>query len=119
MKNLEQIRAFNAIEASKKYKPKGENGGAVVKKVPTMIQQNGLLGAIAFALDDGNDGYRDVLQGAVDHYSQLNQQVPKKLSEFVRWLVEQDSAMLRAITSEMLAYLNYYRRFAGTENKEE
>ena len=117
MKNLEQIRALNAIAASRTFNPKGENGGAVVKKVPAMIQQNGLLGAIAFALD-GNDGCRDVLQGAVEHYAQLNHKAPKELTEFVQWLVEQDSSVLRSATSEMLAYLNYYRRFAGANSKE-
>ena len=52
MQNLDQKRALNAMVAVRKYNPQGKNEGNVIKKVPTMIQQNGLLGAIAFALDD-------------------------------------------------------------------
>ena len=43
MQNLDQKRALNAMVAVRKYKPQGKNEGNVIKKVPTMIQQNGLL----------------------------------------------------------------------------
>ena len=66
MQNLDQKRALNALKATKNYNPQGENGGNVIKQVPAMIQQNGLLGAIAFALDD-KKGHKDVLQGAIEH----------------------------------------------------
>ena len=117
MQNLEQIRALNAIKASEKYDPKGENGGDVVKKVPAMIQQNGLLGAIAFAMD-GNNGHKDILKGAIEHYARLDNDVPSVFEDFVDWIIKQDSCTLRTVTSEILAYLNYYRRFASVRKKE-
>lgn len=111
MDNLEQIRALNALKACGKYTPKGENDGNVVKKVPAMIQQNGLLGTIAFAMNDKKEGYKDVLSGAIEHYSELYK-TPATVDAFLNWLVQQDSSTLRAATAEILAYLNYYRRFA-------
>ncbi|MBQ7649626.1 MAG: type III-B CRISPR module-associated protein Cmr5 [Victivallales bacterium] len=117
MQNLEQIRAMNALNASRNFDPKGENGGDVVKKVPAMIQQNGLLGAIAFALDD-NAGHKEVLEGAIAHYAQLDKEAPSGIGDFTNWIIVQDSAKLRAATTEILAYLNYYRRFASAKKKE-
>ena len=117
MQNLDQIRALNALKATQQYNPQGENGGNVIKQVPAMIQQNGLLGAIAFALDD-KKGHKDVLQGAIEHYASVCQGAPNKVEEFTRWIIEKDAAMLRAATAEILAYLNYYRRFASAKLKE-
>lgn len=118
MQNLDQKRALNAMAAVRKYDPQGKNDGNVIKKVPTMIQQNGLLGAIAFALDD-KVGHADVLKGAMEHYHTYDAESPvgNDLNEFARWLCQQDSARLRAATAEILAYLNFYRRFASQERK--
>ena len=121
MKNLEQIRALNAIEASTKYNPKGENGGAVVKKVPAMIQQNGLLGALAFAIDK-EKGYKDVLDACIEHYASLPNVMKANATDlegFSKWLCGQDSAQLRAVTTEFLAYLNYLRRYVKKEDGNE
>ena len=114
MQNLEQIRAKNALMAAEdKDAPKGKNGGEVAKKVPAMIQQNGLLGALAFAIDTGA-GYEKVLKGAISHYKLVDKSVTADDSEpFAKWLCNQDSAKLRAATAEILAYLNYYRRFVS------
>ena len=68
MKNLDQIRAKNALEAAHNKRFKGINDGDVVKKVPAMIQQNGLLGALAFAIDK-EKGYKDVLDACIEHYA--------------------------------------------------
>ncbi len=117
MKNLDQIRALNALKATEKYTPQGENGGNVIKQVPAMIQQNGLLGAMAFAFD-GKEGHKLVLQGAIEHYASVCDQAPADITKFNQWIIQQDAAMLRAATAEILAYLNYYRRFASAKLKE-
>ena len=120
MQNLEQIRARNAIHATgDKEAPQGKNGGEVAKKVPAMIMESGLLGALAFAID-AKAGHEKVLQGAIQHYRQLDKQAPEtdSLADFANWLAQQDSARLRAATSEILAYLNYYRRFVRPAKKE-
>jgi CRISPR/Cas system CMR-associated protein Cmr5 small subunit len=50
MKNLEQIRAANALTyAESDAKKTNSDGGNVVKKLPALIMQNGLLAATAFS----------------------------------------------------------------------
>jgi CRISPR/Cas system CMR-associated protein Cmr5 small subunit len=113
MKNLEQIRAKNALEAASKCKFTGKDDGKVVKKVPTMIMNNGLLAAAAFAAETPK-GYKDVFNAIIVHLESTNN-LPgkeKQLQGFINDLCETDSSELRQITSETIAYLNYLRRFA-------
>lgn len=130
MKNLEQIRAANALQAAEDEIFKGKQGGEVAKKVPTMIRENGILATLAFACErkkgDGNGegklsnpGHYKVFEAVTRH---LGDPAVKKLSttckpeELLKFLTESKSATsarLRAITAETMAYLNYLRRFAG------
>ena len=125
MKNLDQIRAKNALEAAaeaaKDENSKGVNNGEVVKKVPAMIQQNGLLGALAFAIDKGK-GYAFMLNACIKHYNSLPNVMKANATDlegFSKWLCGQDSAQLRAVTTEILAYLNYLRRYVKKEGGNE
>jgi len=54
-RNLEQIRAKNALLASAKIGTGSDGGRAVAKKVPAQIVQNGFLAALAFAIESVND----------------------------------------------------------------
>ena len=123
MKNLDQIRAQNALKAAGDSSFKGENKGEVVKKVPAMIQQNGLLGTLAFAISktQGQEkGYEEVLKASIEHYFKLPNVVKPKATDlegFSKWLCEQDAAQLRAVTTEFLAYLNYLRRYVDKNKK--
>lgn len=122
MKNLEQIRAKNAWEAASNPENfKGKNEGETVKKVPTMIRDNGLLGALAFAMES-SDGYKETFTAIIKHLQDENvQRYPGQnrcnLEEFFKYLIEHDSATLRDITSETMAYLNYLRRFVHKSEK--
>ena len=121
MKNLDQIRAKNALEAAHNKTYKGMNDGEVVKKVPAMIQQNGLLGTLAFAIDK-EKGHADVLEACIEHYASLPNVVKPNATDiegFTNWLCGQDSAQLRAVTTEILAYLNYLRRYVKKEDGNE
>ncbi len=112
MKNLEQIRAYNAINAPGRFA--GANDGEVVKKIPALIRENGLLGAAAFALDK-KAGHQQVFDAIISHLADPKigkLQKVLSLDEFIRLVSNSDSSALRAITSESLAYLNYLRRFA-------
>ena len=121
-KNLEQIRARNALEASQEKKFKGVNDGEVVKKIPAMIRENGLLGALAFAAEVKEDesgmklknpGHNDVFRAIIKHLSDIGVLGGEvDLPGFIKNLCESDAAHLRAVTSEAMAYLNYLRRFA-------
>lgn len=117
MQNLEQKRAAHALTVAQQV-GRGKEGGEVVKKVPAMIRENGLLGALAFAVETDekgnprNKGHRDVFE-AIARYLQL--ETPEHMLEE---LAKADSAKLRAVTAESLAYLAYLRRFAGKQQKE-
>ena len=111
MKNLEQIRAKNALEAADKYAFKGKNEGDIVKKVPTMILENGILASAAFAQEAGK-GYNSVFNAIIDHLKDMSL-MPANKSDILQWMTSDlNSSQLRAITSEVMAYLNYLRRFA-------
>ncbi len=121
MKNLDQIRARNAIEASVKGF-RGKDSGEVVKKVPPLIITDGLLGALAFACqqEDNDNGYRLLFQAVITHLQSLQlypSQYTSDIKELAGWLTDQDSAQLRTLTAETLAYLSYLRRFAGKEDQ--
>jgi CRISPR/Cas system CMR-associated protein Cmr5 small subunit len=118
MKNLEQIRAKNALAAARSIGGGKNDGENIAKKVPTMIRENGILGAAAFAAETGK-GYESVFNAIIAHLADPH--IKKigaacSLQDFVAWLAGHESvtaARLRAITAETMAYLNYLRRFAS------
>lgn len=128
MKNLDQIRAKNALDAAKEAAKekgfKGANDGEVVKKVPTMIRENGILGALAFACEakekkdkDGtvrielkNEGHNGVFSAIIKHLNELGRLPGKKRTDpegFLADLCEADASTLRSVTAEAMAYLAY------------
>lgn len=113
MKNLEQIRAANALEAAPTIEGGREGGRNVAKKVPNYVRNNGLLGAAAFARETGK-GYECVLNALIKHlgHNQVGLTETGNIDEFIRELGKADSSHLRRVTSEAMAYLNYLRRFA-------
>jgi len=122
MKNLEQIRAANAFAAASGTTFKGANDGEVVKKLPPMIRANGILGALAFAMEnDRKTGHADVFRAIVAHLATLKR-LPgagrMELAGFLQDLSSADAATLRAVTQEAMAYLSYLRRFARKGDEE-
>ncbi len=118
LRNLAQVRARNAYEATMIEKYVGEGGGEVAKKLPPLIVQHGLLGAIAFACDD-KGGYLKVFKAILKHLQDKNINDPTARDvedeDVEKWFVKiagSTSAELRAVTAETLAYLSYFRRFA-------
>lgn len=122
MRNLEQIRAKNAYDWRDRIGTGKEGGCAVAKKVPAQIIQNGFLGALAFAIENDGSGYANAFKAILDHLkkSGCNHGLPcDDLQKFLDALCLKDADVLRAITSEALAYLNYLRRFAKPDKAEE
>ncbi len=110
--NLDQIRALNAIKVKIGG---GTDGGAnIAKKVPAMIRENGFIAAMAFAKETGA-GYKDVFNAIILHLHDIKQNhgLPDNFDGFLAGLCSKDSAVLRAVTAEAMAYLNYLRRFQG------
>ena len=118
MNNLDQIRARNALkDATKTFG--GEAGGEVVKKVPTMIRDNGLIGAMAFARDKGGD-FWELWECIAAHVStpEVTDLRCGCAEELLKHAVNACASDLRRLTDEALAYLNYLRRFAKKPKRE-
>ena len=119
MQNLEQIRAAVALQYKDKIES-GREGGEVAKKVPAMIMENGLLATLASALErNRQDGQKN--QGQYDVFCAVLECLRKTgapggdsgdPNALLKFLTDNDSVVLRLVTAETIAFLNYLRRFA-------
>ena len=117
---LEQGRAAFAFDAASQGKElsKSSEYKAYVKKMPMLIKTNGLGAAVSFAYSKGK-GRTDNAWGLI--YEQIYEWLkkdPKDLidlsstNDLMKALINADSATYRATTVEVLALLNWMRRFA-------
>lgn len=118
MKNLEQIRAANALAfANAGLNVKGQQDGNVLKKVPALIMGNGLLAAGAFAFAQ-NEGWRNCFDHIAIHLAHPDIAIlpaqADDLDGMMHYLTgkDADSQTLKLATDEALAWLGYARRFA-------
>lgn len=117
MKNLEQIRAANALTYARAgLDTKGKQGGNVLNKLPALVMGNGLLAAGAFAYaQKGDSGWRTCFDHIGKHlaHSEIGiapgQDNLDKLMDFLS--SKADSQVLKLATEEALAWLSYARRF--------
>ncbi len=124
MKNLEQIRAMNALAAVKRIeqhdkKGRGDKGGDVLTGFPALIINNGLLAALAFSKSktkSDKSGHEIICDEIAAHLSHAEVKLldPQNGDSdgLLKHLIENNSGQLRLCTSEALAYLNYLRRFS-------
>ncbi|MCS1410349.1 MAG: hypothetical protein M2R45_03541 [Verrucomicrobia subdivision 3 bacterium] len=113
MKNLEQIRAAEAINSAK------DLDRAAVNKLPAMILTNGLLATVAFCNPESSSGKnRPAMTKAMERTAKylatqgLNRAANQGLKEFAEDLSSRDSVHLQRTTEEALAFIGYLRRFA-------
>jgi CRISPR/Cas system CMR-associated protein Cmr5 small subunit len=125
MKNLEQIRAANALAyADAGVNTRGAKGGEVVKKLPALVMSNGLLAAGAFAYSKGEgEGWYVCFDHLAAHLAHRDVAVvptdKKNLKSLMDHLAkEADSATLKQATDEALAWLCYAKRFVKKSNGE-
>nr|UXE44116.1 hypothetical protein Hi04_10k_c110_00007 [uncultured bacterium] len=117
MKNLEQVRAANALAyANAGLGTRGKKGGNVLNKLPALVMGNGLLAAGAFAYAQKADiGWRTCFDHIAKHLSHAEigiapgQDSLDKLMDFLSG--KADSQVLKLATEETLAWLSYARRF--------
>lgn len=112
MKNLEQIRAANALNPAK------ELSRSAVNKLPAMILANGLLATAAFCNAVGGGENRADMKKALDatanhlakqgHLPSSTNTVAAMIAE----LSQRDSHHLQLATAEALAFIAYLKRFA-------
>jgi len=117
MKNLEQVRAANALAYAKAgLSTRGRQGGNVLKKLPALVMSNGLLAAGAFAYAQKTDsGWRSCFDHIAKHLSHPDISITpgqdnlERLMDFLS--AKADSQVLKLATEETLAWLSYARRF--------
>ncbi len=111
MKNLEQLRAAHALESAPTIQKGAGEGKAsgVVKKIPAQVITNGLLASMAFALSkEGEAGFANVYDAFIHYYEPISSST---LRDALEELSNGSAEELRRATAELMAYLNYLRRF--------
>jgi CRISPR-associated protein Cmr5 len=121
---LEQGRADFAFKrATAGYNSNRKEYAAAVKKLPMMIKSNGLGATVAFMFSKGKT-LGTVLKDIddwVNNDGNLKTQLILKNTEgntFVQQLLNLNSQEYRIVTMEVLAFLNWLRRFAEGIAKE-
>lgn len=125
IKGLEQARAKFAYEKAKAISDAGGKKAkeykSYAKKLPMMIKTNGLGASLSFALSksknkEGNKTAWGILYDDLDSWLRLPHKIwllgvnpPTDLSDSA---INLDSQEYRALTVEVLAFLNWLRRFA-------
>lgn len=128
IKILEGGRAKAAYEAAQNAAEKGPAFGkkyknGVVKKLPFMIKANGLGPALAFVKAKGGNSPDASDEKKAWHlvYTQLSEWLHQPQKEFlladkqgdlVQIVIQMKSHECRAVTIEVLAFLNWLRRFS-------
>lgn len=123
MVNLEQKRALNAFEACINSSFSGVAQGEVVKKLPPMIRNNGMLGALAFALSKGDkkdgEGFVKAFEAIMKHLKSIDKVNASNVNDFQSELINCPALKLRDVTAETMLYLDYLRRFAKKDKPRE
>jgi len=119
--NLEQVRAKNAIRLALGKSLSGAKGGELVKKLPPLIMNHGLLACLAYALEAKDDS-KELYAGLARHLADKNiaiiapcnsEDSDSCYKHLTKQLLEGDSAKLQRATSEAMAWLSYLRRYAN------
>lgn len=104
--------AFSAVsEAVNKLKEKKKEYRSYVKKLPSLIQVNGLGQALAFCFSKGKE-YKVIYDQIYNWLKEIHPQYFKEEGEFVEIIVNLNSRDYRLLTVETLALLNWMRKFA-------
>lgn len=118
MYNLEQIRARNAMAYAQDPNSEkgGQEGGEVIKKIPPMIMNHGLLATAAYSLDPKQKGWAAAFDAITKHLvDEKIALIPAQYKDgkgLLKYLSgEADSNVLKRCTAEAMAWLNYARRF--------
>jgi CRISPR-associated protein Cmr5 len=112
IKGLEQGRAEFAYECVESVKSDKKYKGHI-KKIPTYIKTNGLGATLAFIF-----GKDDTYKKIYSHIEDWLRKDEKKLinlsegKELVKEIIRIDSPEYRAVTIEILTFINWLKRFA-------
>ena len=123
MKNLEQIRARNALALANKTTLQGKQGGDMIKKVPSLILNHGLLATIAFSYSEKSESWVTLFGAIAAHLADPEISILPAGSTTRDHLMEHltgtqtTSELLKRCTAETMAWLAYARRFVKKSNQ--
>ena len=116
MRNLDQIRAANALNFAKQGAVSGDKGGEVIKKVAPLLQNHGLLATAAYSFTE-KEGWQRVFDAIAQHLADkeiaiVSSEV-KDRSSLMTFLTQPGttSETLKLATTETVAWLTFARRF--------
>lgn len=123
MKNLDQIRAHNALLHKDKI-ANSQGGGDAISGFPMLVLTDGLLAALAFAAE-----WKDIKKGQRKHpgeftvataiaqhlcHARIGISKSDNADDLVKEIAGASTdALLRRATAEALAFLNYLKRFVA------
>ncbi|AST00690.1 MULTISPECIES: type III-B CRISPR module-associated protein Cmr5 [Geobacillus] len=112
--------AFQEVkQAKERLRGSFENYRSYVKKMPSLIQVNGLGQALAFCFQKGKE-YKMIYQSLAKWMkTQFPDQFSMKNQEFVEVVVNLSSADYRLWTMEAMALLDWMRKFADGMAKDD
>lgn len=118
MNNLEQIRGRNALAFALKHGDdiRGPQGGEVIKKLPSLILNHGLLATAAYSYTE-KIGWQLTFDAIARHLADADIKIlPKDTlnrQAMMTWLTgsEATSESLKLATAEAMAWLAFARRF--------
>jgi CRISPR/Cas system CMR-associated protein Cmr5 small subunit len=122
MQNLEQIRARNVLAFAKSGRISGKEGGEVIKKIPPLILNHGLLATAAYSFTE-KEGWQKVFDAIAQHLADADIAiVPQTVNDrqsLMDFLTKKEttSETLKLATAEAMAWLQYARRFVKKEDK--
>ena len=117
IKDLEKLRAEFAYECVEKVVDEhGKDSKtsneykSYVKKIPTMIQTNGLSATFAFIYSKKKT--YEIIYQDIEKWLREKRKLKDNDDELVKWLIKLDSTNYKYITSEVMAFFMWLRRFA-------
>lgn len=125
IENSRAIFAYQAVEqfVSKHYQEQSNEYRSYIKKMPMMIKTNGLGQTLAFYYSQKDKAAYEAVYDNIDLYLKKNQQ-RLQLSdeqcqmELVKMVIQLSSRDYRLLTMELMALLNWMRRFVEGKIKE-
>ena len=122
MQNLEQIRARNVLTFAKTGAVSGDKGGEVIKKIPPLILNHGLLATAAYSFTE-KEGWQKVFDAIARHLADKDIGVVPNTVKDRQSLMDYltaaatSSEVLKLATAESMAWLQYARRFVKKEDR--
>lgn len=109
----EQARASRAWDEIEKVRSRQKEYGTLARKLPALIQTNGLGQTLAFLRSKPDKSHFTQL------YSQISGWVVERMEasgDLLEWVIKNDSNRYRRATAEALALALWLRRFAEAKN---